>query len=302
MDIAAYIKSWLTPVPAAVESASTPAVSNPTHTISFLQNCGQGVTTPTNGLSIIGDYNSASSNQTISPAISGDWTWNPWTNTNNGNTAEWANTKFASNISTYTIPQNTKANSSCNNVDTLDVLLLKKYADWDHQHANGFDALNIKNVTFGKIASIVIDLKINSARTSLLTQDALVSKYNSYTTEAKIRARDQGRINLGFTLTAQDTTLTASDIIDINQTMFLDQWIRVVIDASKIKYCSTVNYYCTPKTQADLASTSIKTFTVVPETGAGGTLRNDITTWSTSTPESFKELDISIKKLEFIYK
>jgi hypothetical protein len=300
LDIAAYIKTWA--LNAAVESASSPAVSNTTHNISFLNDCGKGVTAPTNGLTIIGDYNTASSNQAIAPTTNGDWTWNAWTNTN-GTPSAWVNTQFASNLSTYSVPSSGKANSSCNNVDTADMLLVKKYADWDQQHANGFDTLSMKNMTFGKVAFIVMDIKVNSARTSLLTQDALVAKYSSYTSEANLRAYDKGYVNLGFTLIGQDTSLTAFDIIEINQNMFKDQWIRVKIDMSKVKYCSTANYYCTTKTQTELANTSFTKFTVVAETGAGGTLRNITNpTWSTSTPEAFKELDISIKKLEFIYK
>lgn len=315
LDIAAYIKTWTTN--AVTENVSSPAVSNTTHTISLINDCGKGVTAPTNGYKFVGDYDTAQSNQAFTD---GSWTWNTWTHTTNGVSAEWANTKFASTPSAYSIPTNGKTNSSCNNVDTLDVVLIKKYANWDHQHANGFEPTNLqgKNINFGKIASIVIDLKVNSARTSIPTQASLVKTYNTdasgkayYTAESNITAVDKNKINIGFTIAdnGSSTVLSASDIIEINQTTFQDQWIRVVIDMSKIKYCSTTNYYCTPKNAADLANTVINKMTVVAEQSSGGVLRGNMPSvtdaqWNSFTfvPEYFKELDVSIKKLEFIYK
>jgi mono/diheme cytochrome c family protein len=315
LDIAAYIKSWA--ANAVTESVSSPAVSNTTHTISLINDCGKAVTAPANGYKFIGDYDMAQSNQAISD---GSWTWNTWAHTTNGVSAEWANTKFASTPGTYSIPTNGKANSSCNNVDTLDVILIKKYANWDHQHSNGFEPTNLqgKNINFGKVASVVIDLKINSARTSIPTQEALIKTYNTdangkpyYTAESNIMAVDKNKVNIGFTIAdnGSNTVLSASDIIEINQAMFQDQWVRVVIDMSKVKYCSTTNYSCTPITAAELTSKLINKITVVAEQSNGGVLRNSMpgvtdAQWNsyTTVPETFKELDVSIKKLEFIYK
>lgn len=286
-------------------------MTNTTHTISFIHDCGQGVTAPTNGYSFIGDYNTSQMNQTLSLG-------NTWNHLTNGSSTEWANTKLSA--SAYAIPSSGKANLSCNNVDTLDVVLVKKYANWDRQHANGFQPTGLKNqnINFGKIASLVIDLKIHSARTVVPTTASLVKTYTTdaqgktyAVSESTLTSTDQGYVNLGFTLNDDGgaTVLSASDVIEINQAMFADQWIRVVIDLSKVKYCSTTNYYCTAKTAADLASVLVNQLSVVAETSSGGVLRGSMpsvtdTQWNSFTfvPETFKELDISIKRLEFIYK
>lgn len=311
LDIAAHIQSWA--AAATIETASTPIVTNTTHTISLLNNCGQGVTAPGNGYSFIGDYNTAQSNQALSLG-------NKWNHTVTKPGIEWANTQFAANPSTYNIPANGKANDSCNNVDTLDVVLVKKYANWNEGHSNGFEPNNLlsQNINFGKIASIVLDVKVNAARTLVPTQAALIKTYNTdasgkpyLTAQNNITAVDNNKVNLAFTLqdNGASTVLSASDIIEINQSMFLDQWIRVVIDMSKIKYCSTTNYNCTAKTPTDLANTLISKLTVVAESSSGGVLRGSMpnvtdTQWNSFTvvPETFKEIDVSIKKLELIYK
>ena len=88
-----------------------------THTIYNLENCGKNISLPNNIASVFGDYDSATQNQML-PNITG------WTHTTNGKTAEWKNTKLSG--ADYNNPTNGKANSDCNNVDTLNMVLLPK--------------------------------------------------------------------------------------------------------------------------------------------------------------------------------
>lgn len=264
-----------------------------THTIYNLENCGKNISLPNNAASVFGDYDTATQNQ-ILPNMTG------WTHTTNGKTAEWKNTKL--NPADYNNPTNGKANSDCNNVDTLNMVLVKKVADWDHQHANGFEShLITKNISFGQVDSIIVDLKINSARTSIPTQKQLVDTYSSYTAESNITGVDGNKVNIGFTL-YDGTNLGAADIIELDQALYADKWIRVAIKLSSIKYYSETNYVRTTKKPEDFTNAIIKGLLVVGETKTGNVLRGNINNWSESVPERFKEMDVSIKKIEFVLK
>lgn len=264
-----------------------------THTIYNLENCGKNISQPNNTASVFGDYDTATQNQ-ILPNMTG------WTHTTNGKTTEWKNIKL--NLADYNNPTNGKANSDCNNVDTLNMVLVKKVADWDHQHANGFEShLITKNISFGQVDYIIVDLKINSARTSIPTQKQLVDTYSSYTAESNITGVDGNKVNIGFTL-YDGTNLGAADIIELDQALYADKWIRVAIKLNSIQYYSETNYVRTFKKQEDFTNTIIKGLLVVGETKTGNVLRGNISNWSESVPESFKEMDVSIKKIEFVLK
>ncbi|GGY81063.1 hypothetical protein GCM10011613_27650 [Cellvibrio zantedeschiae] len=264
-----------------------------THTIYTLENCGKNISLATNATSLFADYDSAKQNQAL-VNLTG------WNHVTNGSATEWKNTKLAA--SDYNNPSSGKANSECNNVDTLNMVLVKKYADWDHQHANGFEHhIATKNITFGKVDSIVVDLKINTARTSIPTQKTLLDTYSTYTAESNIKNVDASKVNIGFTL-YDGASLNAADIIEIDQALYGDKWIRVVIKMDSINYYSETNYVRTPKKAEDLANAVIKGLLVVGETKTGNVLRGNISNWSASVPETFKEMDVNVKKIEFVLK
>ena len=182
------------------------------------------------------------------------------------------------------------------------MVLVKKYADWDRQHANGFEShITTKNISFGQVESIVVDLKINSARTTIPTTKKLVDTYSSYTAESNITALDTSKVNIGFTL-YDGTNLKAADIIELDQGLYADKWIRVVIKLSDISFYSEANYVRTTKKPEDLSSAIINGLLIVGETKTGNVLRGNIGNWSTNVPETFKEMDINFKKIEFILK
>ena len=146
-----------------------------------------------------------------------------------------------------------------------------------------------------------MDLKINSARTSIPTQKQLVDTYSSYTAESNITGLDSNKVNIGFTL-YDGTNLSAADIIELDQALYADKWVRVVIKLSAIKFYSETNYVRTSKKAEDFTNAIIKGLLVVGETKTGNVLRGNISNWSENVPESFKEMDLSIKKIELLLK
>lgn len=275
----------------AAESTQTP-VDYTSYSVAVIDNCGQGITAGDKTFSLFADYDGGIQNQSLSSLkITG------WNHTTNGVTAEWTNLKLAG--SNYNFNANAKVNSSCNDVDTLDMVLVKKIADWDHQHANGFERSVIDyGHEFGDIESLVFDVKINSAKTSIPSVESVKTTYASYVTAATVDTLEDGKVNIGITL-GDNTNLNGAIIFQLDQAALSDKWVRVTIPMSKLSFYQEINYNRTAKTLADFSNVVIKRMLVVAETKSGAVLRGNINPWTTSVPETFKEADLSFKKIEF---
>ncbi len=268
------------------------AVSYPAYTIATLENCGLNISQADNTFAVFGDYDPAAQNQSLSAL-----NITSWNHTANGSTTEWVNLKHPA--ATYNLGAAAHSNSSCNDVDTLDVVLVKKIADWDRQHANGFER-NIldEGYTFGAIDNLIVDVKINSAKTSVPSIESLKATYAAYVSAATVEALDEGKVNIDITL-HDGANLHAKVIVQLDQETYADQWVRVTIPMEKFSFYEEINYNRTPKTLADLSNVVIKRMLVVGETKKGTVLRGNINPWSASVPETFKEMDLSFKKFEF---
>lgn len=257
----------------------------------MIDNCGVGISAANKTFAVFADYDSGVQNQSLSSL-----NFSGWNHATNGSSTEWTNLKLAG--SNYNFNSNAKVNSSCNSVDTLDMLLVKKIADWDHQHSNGFErSILAYGYKFGDIENLVFDVKINSAKTSIPSVASIKTTYASYVNAATVDALEDGKVNIGITL-GDSTNLNGAIIFQLDQTALSDQWVRVTIPMNKLSFYQEINYNRTPKTLADLSNVVIKRLLVVGETKSGAVLRGNINPWSTSVPETFKEMDLSFKKIE----
>ena len=294
--------------PASSAAASSVAAANETtqaavnytgYSVAQIDNCGVGITAPAadKGFVVLGDYDAGAQNQTL-------LNFSGWNHTTNGSATEWKNLKLAG--SNYDFSSSGKVNSGCNSVDTLDIVLVKKIADWDHQHSNGFER-NILPfaLMFGDIENVVLDLKINSAKTSLPSLDSLKTTYASNVSSETIDGLESSKVNIGMVIYdgKEEPILDAKRIIQLDQSTLADKWIRVTIPMKDLTFCSNSNYNCTPKTLADLSNKLIAGIQFVGETKTGLVLRNHIkeADWNIANPppETFKEMDVSFKKIEF---
>ena len=272
---------------------TTFAESHPTHSIYLLDQCGRGISPSKNTISLFADYDQSTKNAPLQG-------FTGWNHVANGKTSEWIGTKLAPQD--YNAPTLGQANESCSNVDTLNIVLVKKYANWEHQHSNGMEYhFASPSIAFGSLSSIAIDLKINSARTSIPDQKKNITTYSPYTDAIAIQQQDTGKVNLGISL-YDGTSLNAADIIEVDPSLYGDKWIRVIIDLKNVNYFSEVNYVRNPKTAEDLSKALVKGMLLVGETKTGKVLRGSIKNWNDNIPETFKEMDISIKKIEFTLK
>lgn len=263
------------------------------YSIAKIDNCGTNISAPEKSFAIFADYDSGMQNQNLSNLnFSG---WNHSTNENSGR-AEW---KQLSQVgTTYNYSTTAKMNDSCNGVDTINMVLVKKIADWDMQHSNGFERNFISyGYKFGDVENVVFDIKINSAKTNIPSVESLKTTYASYVNGATVNALEDGKVNVGITL-HDGNNLNGAIIFQLDQTALSDQWVRVTIPMSKLSFYQEINYNRTSKSLADLSSVVIKRMLVVAETKSGAVLRGNINPWSSSVPETFKEMDLSFKKIE----
>ena len=220
-----------------------------------------------------------------------------WNHTANGSETEWTNLKLPSN--NYDFNSNGKQNTSANNIHTLDMVLVKKIADWNHQHANGFECnILAQNYKFGEIKNLVFDLKINSAKTNIPNIKSLKNTYASYVNDTIVDALDNGKVDIGITI-GDNTNLNGSIIIQLDQGKWSEKWVRVIIPINKLTFYQEINYKRTSKTLDDISNLVINRILVVGETKSGSVLRGNINPWNSNVPEIFKEMDLSFKKIAF---
>jgi len=199
---------------------------------------------------------------------------------------------------------------SCNDVKTQSAVLLKKHSDWDHQHANGFEPKFFdKRLMLSNIDKIVLDIKLHKEGTSIPTVEDLRKAYGEILTKEQLMTLDQGKANIAVTifeamaLNQSISSLNADSFIEIDQEKYFDKWIRITINVDKMNYYTEISYNATPADRDDYKSLAIKGLRLNPENNTGDVLRNFITdSWSKELPELFKELNISIKKIEIIVK
>ena len=179
------------------------------------------------------------------------------------------------------------------------MILVKKIANWNHQHSNGFECnILAQGYKFGDIENLVFDLKINSAKTKIPSLESIKNTYDNYTKESFVDALDDGKVNISITL-GDSTNLNATIIIQFDQMTLNDQWIRVTIPVNKLLFYQEINYNRTPKTQENFNNAVISRILIVGETKTGAVLRGNINAWNDNIPETFKEMDLSFKKIEF---
>lgn len=262
------------------------------YSLSSIVNCGQGIVRDTKSLSLFAAENDGEEQiQSLS-----DLNFSGWNHTTNDSVAEWTNLKLGS--SNYNFNDRTKVNSSCNRVNTLDMILLKKIANWDHQHSNGFECnMLAQGLKFGDIENLVLDLKINSAKTNIPSVESLKTIYANYINEDVVNALEDGKVNIGITL-GDSTNLNGSIIFQLDQEILSDKWVRVTIPMNKLSFYNEINYKQSPKMLADLSNVIIKRMLIVGETKSGAVLRNNINSWNKNIPETFKEMNLSFKKIE----
>ena len=304
--------SSVAPASSSAASSATPGTANEStqtafnytsYSVAKIDNCGVGIAAPAadEAFSVLADYDGGVQNQSLSSL-----SFYNWNHTGTANTPpipnEWANLVYAP--STYNFPDNAAVNTSCGGVDTINVVLVKKVANWHRQHSNGFGRkITSFGQKFGTIKELVFDVKVNSDKTKTYTPAELKALYSTYLSDTSvIDTMDAGKVNLGITLETSNN-LRAAIAIEIDQSLYADQWVRVTIPLSSLYYYEDINYQPSTRDASLFADLVINDVLIVGETRNKAVLRSNIAGWTdtspTPPPEYFKEMNINFKKIEF---
>ena len=125
---------------------------------------------------------------------------------------------------------NSQADKSCGGANTYQAVLVKKYADWDRQHANGIEPHFLSDaIKFGQVDQIVLEVKLNSATSTTPTPAKIKAVYGNHVKgDDALDAWDAGKANFSITLFEQgweeqdNPSFTAARFIEIDQAKYAD--------------------------------------------------------------------------------
>jgi len=197
--------------------------------------------------------------------------------------------------------------ATCDAVAVQNAVLVVKLSDWTQQHVNGIEAnFDSDDINLNEISHVLLDLRLNRQYTSIADNKVLLQRYGDHLTVDQLAQLDNGKANFSITLFAEkvsgnsSTTVNAEFFFEIAQENYFDQWLRVMVPINELDVYFEQEYERTEAALTDF-SEPIKGFRLNPETSKGKQLRNLLgDTWEQSIPETFKEMSISIRRIELL--
>lgn len=197
-----------------------------------------------------------------------------------------------------------QANADCSGLRTYNTVLVKKLADWDHQHANGLerrvydDRLGVEN-----LGVVSLELKVHRVDSNLPTMKEIGQNYGQYLSQSELLELDRGEINFAVTLYEAGAnnqlypSLNATKFIRL-PVEFMDQWLRIEIPVDSFDFYMEENYIPTPVNEADYADYTFIGLRLNPENHTGDVLRNFLDgELPQDAKELFKEYHLSLKRI-----
>ena len=186
--------------------------------------------------------------------------------------------------------------------------LIKKFGDWNHQHANGITA-QFSELAFSKVAGIEIVLRINNETSNLPSLNTLSKAYNNLVSDELLEKLDDGNVHLSLTLSSQDTNNTdlpkfnAEYLLSFDAKKHVDNWYHVFIPVSALNAYNEINYKQTPLSENESKSMMISGFRLMAETHSTKVIRNFIPElFDESVPKLFKEIGLEVKYIGVVKK
>nr|WP_315201759.1 hypothetical protein [uncultured Flavobacterium sp.] len=203
-------------------------------------------------------------------------------------------TKPASN---YTVSkQSAIIPNSCFKGPVFSSILVKKYGDWEHQHANGYVLKPLGNdVSIGSINKIFLEIYYDSELSSIPNLDKIKSVYGHLLSDAQIEKWDNGLFNLDIQIQTNNKNTLA-----VNLTLkreMADKWLRIEVP---LKNMQGWNNEKKPIESKDIAEDVIQAINLTAETKSRLVYRNlDTKNFNIeTTPKLFKEIAVRIKRFE----
>ena len=186
---------------------------------------------------------------------------------------------------------------SCNGEKTYRAVLVKKFHTWENTHANGLQT-DVEPIAVADIASLVIELKINSAGSLIPSRQQIANAF-PWMTPAQVRNLDKGAANIDLVLSSGNAR--ANKILTIDQSKYADKWLRITIPMERLNYYDEVNYVRTPRRYEAEKDQAYDNLIITAESLNRKTVQS-ITGGTAATNPLFKEVDISIRRIYFTLK
>jgi hypothetical protein len=186
---------------------------------------------------------------------------------------------------------------TCNDEKTYSAVLVKKFHTWENTHANGLQT-EIEPIPVANIASLVIELKLNSAGSVIPSRQQIANAF-PWMTPAQVRNLDKGAANIDLVLSSGNAR--ANKILTIDQSKYADKWLRITIPMERLNYYDEVNYARTPKRYESERSRAYTNLIITAESFNRKTVQS-ITGGTAATNPLFKEVDISIRRIYYTLK
>lgn len=186
--------------------------------------------------------------------------------------------------------------NSCFKGPVFSSILVKKYGDWEHQHANGYVLKPLGNdVSIGSVNKIYLDIFYDSELSSIPDLAKIKSVYGNLLSEEQIKNWDNGLFNLDIQIFTQNKNVLAFTL-SLKREM-ADKWLRIEIP---LKSMQGWNKEKKPIDYKDIATETIQAVNLTAETKSRLVYRNlDNNNFNIeSTPKLFKEIAFRIKRFE----
>jgi hypothetical protein len=203
-------------------------------------------------------------------------------------------TKPASNYAVSKQPAT--FSNSCFKGPVFSTILVKKYGDWEHQHANGYVLKPLGNdVSIGSVYKIFIDLYYDSELSNIPDLTKIKSVYGDLLSDEQIKNWDNGLFNLDIQIFTQNKNTLAFNLT-LKREM-ADKWLRIEIP---LKNMQGWNKEKKPIEYKDIATETIQAINLTAETKSRLVYRNlDTKNFNIeTTPKLFKEIAFRIKRFE----
>lgn len=210
--------------------------------------------------------------------------------------------EFASlglDLSHYQIQKN-ESSDGCSN-PVLSGVLVKKFADWNRQHANGFELINPSDFAFKDLKRVILIIKIDKARSSIPSQAEVISHFAGHSDAKTLSKLDKGNINLSIGLYANSEndgrSYNAEKVLAISPLIGFDKWMKVSIPLNELSLYSEENYASTEIPLAGFEQRVIEGVRITAETEDKKVLRNlngELFRDGKAPPELFKEIGVSL--------
>lgn len=194
------------------------------------------------------------------------------------------------------------------NKEFFSTTLVKKFADWNHQHANGITA-DFSELAFSEIAGIALVLKVNSTISNVPGFETIANTYSNLVSGNQLSILDDGNLHLSVALragemdSAEVPRFNAEYLLSLDAKTQMDQWYRIFIPASYLVRYNEIHYKHTPVSMEKAKSIVISNFKLVAETRSTKVLRNLIpNTFNEDVPKLFKEIGLNIKYISVVKK